>query len=60
MKKEVTATFTLTPDEVKEALYDMFVRKLKAHDIDAVFSQYEIYCDVSSAELIISETKELE
>ena len=62
MKKEVTAIFTLTNEEVKEALYDMFVRKLKSHNMNAIFSKDEIFIQSSLGDVCITvtETKELE
>lgn len=63
MKKEVKATFKLTAKEIKEALYDFYVRKLKSNNINAVFSENDInlefndYLDVS---LTITEEKEID
>lgn len=61
MKKQVKATFILTDSEIEEALYDYYVRKLKANNINALFSPKEIKIDISNFEvsLTITEEKEL-
>jgi len=60
MNKQVTARFELTDKEIKEALYDFYVRKLKSNNINAVFSQDSI--DISELPYVclqIVESKEL-
>jgi hypothetical protein len=60
MNKQVTATFELTEKEIREALYDFYVRKLKSNNINAVFSQDSI--DISELPYVclqIVESKEL-
>jgi len=42
MEKEVRAIFKLTDKEIKEALYDFYVKKLKANNINALFSEKDI------------------
>ena len=66
MKKEVTAVFSLTPKEIKSALYDYFVVKLKEERINAMFSEESITIEYDgcladkglSASLTINEDKE--
>jgi hypothetical protein len=58
MKKEVKATFTLTDSEVEEALYDFYVRKLKASNINAMFSPKEIKIDLNTFEVSLTITEE--
>jgi len=63
MKKEIKATFTLTGSEIDEALYDFYVRKLKANNINAVFSAKDIKTDFNDfleVSLTITEEKEIE
>ena len=64
MKKEVKATFTLTDSEIREALYDFYVRKLKANNINACFSPAEIVVEIEDdlleVWLIVTEEKEIE
>ena len=62
MNKSVKATFTLTESEIQEALYDFYVRKLKANNINAYFSPQEIniYTDNFEVSLTIIEEKEIE
>lgn len=48
MKKEVTAKFTLTSDEIQEALYDVFVRKMREKGLQASFSPKEVKVDFRS------------
>ena len=60
MNKQVTARFELTEKEIREALYDFYVRKLKSNNINAVFSQDSI--DISELPYVclqIVESKEL-
>lgn len=45
MNKQVTAVFTLSSSEIDEAFYDIFVRKLRASNISAVFSEKDIKVD---------------
>lgn len=45
MRKEVTAKFTLTSDEIQEALYDVFVRKMREKGFQASFSPKEVKVD---------------
>lgn len=64
MKKEVTAVFTLTEKEIKEALYDQFVKKLKESNIHSVFDPGTIKIELDSHDhlnvsLTIKEEKEL-
>jgi len=63
MNKKVTAVFSLTDNEVREAIYDAFVRKLKSANINAIFDPKEIYIEVtegvSEVQLTIYEEKEL-
>lgn len=42
MRKQVTAIFSLTEDEIREALYDVFVRKMREKGLQASFSPKEI------------------
>jgi len=60
MKKDVKATFTLTDSEIEEALYDFYVRKLKASNINACFSPKEIKIDMSNFEVSLTITEERE
>lgn len=60
MKKEVKATFTLTDREIEEALYDFYVRKLKASNINASFSPKEIKIDINNFEVSLTVTEEKE
>lgn len=59
MNKKITATFSLDSDEVREAIYDAFVRKLKALNINASFEPKEISIEItegfSEVELTIYE-----
>lgn len=60
MNKQITAKFELTEKEIREALYDFYVRKLKSNNINAVFSQDSI--DISELPYVclqIVESKEL-
>lgn len=61
MKKEVTAEFTLSDSEVREALYDFYVRKFKGCNINAIFNENMI--DISEIPLVrlrITEEREYE
>jgi hypothetical protein len=42
MQQYTTLRFELEEKEIREALYDYFVRKLKANNISATFSTEEI------------------
>lgn len=42
MQQETTARFYLEEKEIREALYDYFVRKFKENNIDALFTPTEI------------------
>jgi len=62
MKKEVTAKFTLLGDEINEAFYDVFVRKMKGANINAAFSPKDIKIDFNDfleVSLTIIEEKEI-
>lgn len=63
MTKEVKAVFKLTSKEIDEALYDFYVRKLKANNISAMFSEKDIKVDFNDfleVSLTITEERELE
>jgi hypothetical protein len=63
MKKIATVDFQLTQKEVKEAIYDYFVRKLKSHNINAFFTPDDIDMKPlldDNVVLRIQEEKELE
>lgn len=45
MKKEVTAIFTLTNEEIREALYNVFVSKMKAKGLATNFAPNEVIID---------------
>ena len=59
MKKQITAVFKLTEKEVREALYDFYVRKLKSNNINAYFSPEQIEIEVGDVSLTILEEKDL-
>lgn len=63
MIKEVKAVFKLTPKETKEALYEYYVRKLRANNINGFFSEEDIKINyinnVLDVSLTISEEREL-
>lgn len=63
MKKEVTAVFKLTEKEIREALYDFYVRKLKSNNINSVFSAEEIKIeslyDILEVSLTITDERDL-
>ena len=42
MQQHLTARFELTEKEVREALYNYFVRKFKDYDVNGVFTPEEI------------------
>jgi hypothetical protein len=42
MQQQVTARFYLEEKEIREALYDYFVRKFKANNINSVFTPEDI------------------
>ena len=63
MTKEVKAVFKLTSKEIDEALYNFYVQKLKANNINAVFSEQDIkvyFNDFLEVSLTIIEEKVLE
>lgn len=64
MKKEVTAVFRLTEKEVRKALYEFYVEKLKSNNINAHFSQDSIEIqtneDYVEVTLTIKEQKDLD
>ncbi len=60
MNKQVTVRFDLTEKEIREALYDFYVRKLKSNNINAHFSVDEIeISELPYVCLQIVESKEL-
>lgn len=59
MKKEITAVFKLTEKEIREALYDFYVRKLKSNNINVYFSPEQIEIEVGEVTLTILEEKDL-
>ena len=61
MIQTTKAVFRLTDKEVREAIYDSFVRQLRANNISAVFSpeDIEINC-LGDVELTIREEKQIE
>jgi hypothetical protein len=42
MHKDVVVTFSLTDDEIKEAIYDFYIRKLESNNINASLSKEDI------------------
>lgn len=63
MRKEVKAVFSLTPQEIEEALYDFYVRKLKENNINVVFSKTDIKVDFNDfleVSLTINEEKTID
>ena len=62
MQQSTTLRFYLEEKEVREALYDYFVRKLKANNINATFSAEEINLGEEEpyVTLEIRQNKELE
>lgn len=60
MKKEITAVFRLTQEEVREALYDFYVRKLRERHINTVFSPKDIEVDYTEVTLNISEVSNID
>lgn len=61
MKKEVTAMFILSDKEIREALYDFYVRKLKSNNINAIFSEQSIIIsEIPDVQLIIKEEKDID
>lgn len=64
MKKDVTAVFTLTEKEIREALYNQFVEKLKGANIHSPFDPGNIKIELDkhnhlNVSLTIKEEKEL-
>jgi len=45
MRKEVTAIFTLTNEEIREALYNVFVSKMKAKGLATNFNASDVTID---------------
>ena len=63
MTKEVKAVFKLTSKEIDEALYNFYVQKLKANNINAVFCEQDIKVDFNDfleVSLTIIEKKVIE
>ncbi len=62
MQQQTTARFYLEEKEIKEALYDYFVRKFKANNIHAVFSaeQIDLGEETPYVTLEIRQNKEIE
>lgn len=63
MRKEVTAVFTLTAKEIKQALYNQFEKKLKESNMNSLFNIDQIKIeskeDILNVSLTIKESKEL-
>ena len=63
MQKQVTAIFELTREEIREALYDYFVQKLKANNINAYFAPEQINLNEEEQDIYITleikETQEI-
>lgn len=65
MRKEVTAKFILDEKEIKEAIYELFVRKMKQNNISCTFTSKDVVLygygedtvTITSAEIEISENK---
>lgn len=62
MQQQTTATFHLEEKEIREALYDYFVRKFKANNISALFTPEQINLGEYSTDvtLEIKQNKEIE
>lgn len=61
MRKTIKANFSLSEKEIREAIYDFYVKKLKDNRINSVFSVDDIDLGDTKLEanLTIIETKEI-
>lgn len=62
MEANKTIKYILAEHEIRQAIYEYFVRKFKSNDIDAIFqsSDIDIYNNGLGAELKITENKKIE
>lgn len=62
MKQKTAVVFEIEEKEVREALYDYFVRKLKGRNLNCIFNpaDIEIFTYGDGASVKINETKEIE
>lgn len=66
MRKEVVAKFILDEKEIKEAIYELFARKMRENNISCIFTSKDIILNgygedtvtITSAEIEISENKD--
>jgi hypothetical protein len=62
MKQKIATVFEIEEKEVREALHDYFVKKLKGRNLNCVFSpnDIDIFSYGNGASIIINENKEIE